>query len=145
DAASRAASIIDNDGTTHLGDYMYLGAGGIVVVAMPEPRIQCSLIGTAGGDDPDTGDIYRGLDRFGRVKDLLWCNSAGTTNLEEIKHGYDKAGNRLWRQDLVATAVSKKFDELYAYDGLDRLNGMERGTLNTAHDALTSKTFAQDW
>ena len=110
DSLSRIASLIDNDGTTHLADYSYLGLGGaaggangspplpvgqrwgegarpplplagegrgegvlpsltvmpnpasFVQVDYPKPDLLYTLIGTAGGDDPDTGDIYRGLD-----------------------------------------------------------------------------------
>ena len=43
---------------------------------------------------------------------------------------------RLYRADLVAQSQSKDFDELYAYDGLNRLTDMQRGRLNTAKDAI---------
>ena len=70
DAASRIQSIVDDDASsTHLADYEYLGTGTFVEVDYTEPEIKYTLIGTAGGNDPDTGDIYRGLDRFGRIKD----------------------------------------------------------------------------
>jgi len=87
-AASRVGSIVDDDvGSTHLADYSYLGLGpargaqptldapfisGAIEVDYTEPDIKYTLVGTAGGNDPDTGDIYRGLDRFGRVKDCYW-------------------------------------------------------------------------
>ena len=41
------------------------------------------------------------------------------------------------------TANGKYFDELYAYDGLDRLSDMRRGTLN-AQNGITNKSVAQD-
>jgi len=44
------------------------------------------------GDDP-----YGGLDRFDRVVDLLWRDYGSSTDAVRIKHGYDRAGNRLWR------------------------------------------------
>ncbi|MCA9162208.1 MAG: hypothetical protein KDA62_04485 [Planctomycetales bacterium] len=75
DALSRIAAIVDDDGSsTHLADYSYLGLRSFVEVDYTEPDIRYTLIGTAGGDDPDTGDIYRGLDRFGRVKGCRWHN-----------------------------------------------------------------------
>jgi hypothetical protein len=77
DALSRIASIIDNDaGSTHLADYSYLGLGllspsplvgegrgegAFVEVDYTEPDIKYTLFGTEGGNDSDTGDIYRGL------------------------------------------------------------------------------------
>jgi len=101
DAASRVASYLDDDGTSHLVDYSYLGAGSIVEAAEPEPEVLYTLVGTDGGNDPDTGDIYRGLDRFGRVKDLVWRDEGAATDAVRIQHGYDRAGNRLWRKDPV--------------------------------------------
>jgi len=96
-----------------------------------------------GSTDPDTGDIYSGLDRFGRIKDCRWILAAGPTDVSREKYGYDRASNRLWRENTVATAQSKAFDELYEYDGLYRLHEMGRGTLNGGHTALTNLSFAQ--
>jgi RHS repeat-associated protein len=145
DATSRIASLIDNDGTTHLADYSYLGLGSVIEVDETQPGLSFTLIGTAGGNDPDTGDIYRGLDRFGRVKDLVWWNSGTSANAVRIQHGYDRAGNRLWRADLVAEATSAGFDELYAYDKLYRVANLQRGTLNSGDNGITAPTFGQCW
>ncbi|NQT41537.1 MAG: hypothetical protein HQ581_28870 [Planctomycetes bacterium] len=49
------------------------------------------------GDDPDTGDIYRGVDRFGRVKDSLWYDHGSSADADRIKYTHDRAGNRLTR------------------------------------------------
>lgn len=143
DAVSRVGSLIDSDGATHLADYNYLGQAEVVEVAMPQPSLKYTLVGTAGGIDPDTGDIYWGLDRFDRVKDLLWYNTATSATVEEVKHGYDRAGNRMWRANLADTAGVH--DELYAYDGLDRLARLDRGTLNSPETSLTARTFGQCW
>ena len=51
------------------------------------------------GNDP-----YDGLDRFDRVVDLLWRNYGTSTDAARIKHGYDRAGNRLYRDDVEAVA-----------------------------------------
>jgi len=103
-----------------------------------------TLINPAGTNDPDTGDIYSGLDRFGRVKDNRWLDGAGA-DLDRIQYGYDRAGNRIWRRNVVAAALGKEFDELYGYDAIHRLKHMARGTLNGGRTALTSETFAQCW
>jgi hypothetical protein len=103
-----------------------------------------TLINPAGTNDPDTGDIYSGLDRFGRVKDNRWLDGAGA-DLDRLQYGYDRAGNRIWRRNVVAAALGKEFDELYGYDALHRLKQMARGTLNGGRTALTSQTFAQCW
>ncbi len=127
DAIGRIGSLIDNDASTHLADYSNLGLKLIVEVSSPQPSLLYTLVGTAGGIDPETGDIYRGLDLFGRVKDLLWYNTSTTTDMERIQHGYDRAGNRLWRLDPVDP--NETHDELYDYDGLYRIADMQRGTL----------------
>jgi len=147
DGASRIGSLIDNDGTTHLADYSYLGVGVIVIDDYSQPQTKYTLADINGNNDPDTGDIYSGLDRFSRVKDLHWYNYGSDTDSVRIQHGYDRAGNRLWRQDPVAVSNGAAFDELCAYDGLDRLKNMQRGTLNAGHTAVTAgtATFAQCW
>jgi len=159
DALSRIGSIIDDDaGSTHLADYSYLGAGSpsptlgegrgegvIVEVDYTEPDIRYTLVGTAGGNDPDTGDIYRGLDRFGRVKDCYWYDYGSSTDVDRIKYGYDRKGSRIWRENTVAAANGKSFDELYDYDLIDRLKTMDRGDLNALKDAVSNLQFAQDW
>jgi RHS repeat-associated protein len=126
-----------------LADYSWLGLGAVVEVTSVQPNLKFTLVGTAGGIDPDTGDIYRGLDRFARIKDLLWFNTSTSATVERVQHGYDRAGNRLSRADLADTA--RLHDELYGYDGLDRITTLNRGTLNSTETGLTAETFAQCW
>src|SRR5262249_14820582 len=40
---------------------------------------------------------------------------------------------------------SAYFDELYSYDGLNRLSNMQRGRLNGSKTGITNSTFAQCW
>ena len=145
DAASRLAALLDDDGSTHLADYSYLGRGMFVETDYAQPDVKYTLVGTAGGDDPDTGDIYRGLDRFGRIKDSYWRDYGSSADVDRIKYGYDRNGNRTYRENPVATANSAYFDEKYFHDLLDRLKHMDRGRLNGPKDAVTDKTFAQCW
>ena len=146
DGVSRVASIVDDDaGSTHLADYSHLGLNTFVEVDYTEPDIKYTLVGTTGGNDPDTGDIYRGLDRFGRIKDCYWYNYGGSTDVDRIKYGYDRNGNRIWRENTVAASYGKRFDELYDYDLIDRLKTMDRGDLNTLKDAVNNLQLAQDW
>jgi RHS repeat-associated protein len=87
------------------------------------------------------------MDRFGRVIDHVWRNCATATNGVEIQHGYDRVGNRLWRNDAVALAAGQKLDELYGYDGLNQLVSLNRGQLDETRTALVTdtKTFAEAW
>jgi len=135
DASSRIESMTDTGVT--LASYQYLGSSGIVNAASAQPGIAWTLYGST--NDPNTGDIYSGLDRFGRVDNCLWQQS--TTTLAQIQYGYDRASNRTWRKDGVLTG----YDELYSYDGLYRLTDQKRGTLNGTQTAITSGTFEQQW
>jgi RHS repeat-associated protein len=146
DALSRITSIVDDDvSSTHLADYSYLGLNDFMLVDYTEPEVRYTLVGTAGGNDPDTGDIYRGLDRFSRVKDCYWFNYGSFTEMDRIKYGFGRNGNRTYRENVVATANGAKFDEKYLYDMIDRLKNMDRGQLTAFHDAITNKTFGQCW
>ena len=51
----------------------------------------------------ERNDPYDGLDRFDRVVDLLWRNYNTSTDAARIQHGYDRAGNRLWREGQKGT------------------------------------------
>ena len=143
DALSRVDAI--KDGATALAQYSYLGGSAFVIMDDTEPRIKWTLADLAGTNDPDTGDIYSGFDRFGRVKDNRWYNYGTSSDTDRIKYGYDRNGNRTYRENTVATANSAKFDELYQNDLLDRLKHMDRGQLTAMKDAITNKTFAQCW
>jgi YD repeat-containing protein len=145
DAISRIDAI--KDGGTALAQYSYLGLGTFVITDYTEPDIKWILNDLSGTNDPDTGDIYSGFDRFGRVKDNRWYNYGGSADTDRIKYGYDRAGNRIWRQNTVATSLGKAFDELYSYDGIHRLKDMQRGTLNAGKTGITggTSTFAECW
>ncbi|RLS59611.1 MAG: hypothetical protein DWH91_00030 [Planctomycetota bacterium] len=141
DQASRIEALINNpipDGT-HLADYSYLGLASVAEQTSPQPAIQFTLLGNL---TPD-GDIYTALDRFGRMKQSLW--KQGGTALSNVQYGYDRASNRTWRSNPVATANSAQYDWLYGYDGLQRLKTGGRGTLNVPATDLTAQTFAQCW
>jgi RHS repeat-associated protein len=74
-----------------------------------------------------------------------WYNYGTSTDVDRLKHGYDRVGNRLYRQNTVATANGAAFDELYTYDGVNRLHEMERGTLNGTQSAILSPVFTECW
>ncbi len=49
--------------------------------------------------------------------------------LHQFTYGHDRNSNRLWRDNVVASAAGKKLDEQHEYDNLDRLEKFRR-----AHD-----------
>lgn len=144
DSLSRVSGLVDDD-TTTLVNYTYLGSRTPVQTTYPQPSTQHTLLGSTSGNNPTTGDIYWGLDTFGRVIDSRWYNTTTSSDVDRTKYGYDRAGNRLWRQNTVATAAGKAFDEYYHNDALNRLKDMQRGTLNGTKTGITSPTFGQCW
>lgn len=143
DACSRIDSIKDSSQT--LVQYAYLGVKTFVTADYQQPNVKWTMADLSGSNDPNTGDIYSGFDRFGRIKDNRWYNYGTSTDVDRIKHGYDRAGNRLYRQNTVATANGAAFDELYIYDGVNRLHEMQRGTLNGTQTAILSPVFTECW
>ncbi|MCA9091450.1 MAG: hypothetical protein KDA90_22775, partial [Planctomycetaceae bacterium] len=142
DQLSRVSALVDDDDTT-LAAYSYLGLGSVVQQSSPEADLLYTLADLNGTDDPATGDIYSGLDRFGRIKDCRWYNTDAESDLSRIQYGYNRASSRLWRQN--DSDPNHEHDWLYSYDGLQRLKEAERGTLNGTQTGLTSAQFAQCW
>ena len=128
--------------STDVVEYDYLGLANPVIVTYPQPSTDVEYNLTTDGTSTDP---YAGMDRFGRVTNLMWLQ--GSTALANLKYGYDRASNRTYRRDEVARSQTplKKFDELYGYDGLNRLEDFDRGKLNTGNDAITGTTIGQDW
>jgi len=121
------------------------GYNTIIETDYTQPDVKYTLIGTASGDDPDTGDIYRRLDRFGRIKDSDWYNYGSSTDADRIKYGYDRAGSRIWRENTVARSLGKYFDEKYLYDQIHRLKDMSRGELSNRQSAIGNSLSAGVW
>ncbi len=120
--------------TDVLAQYDYLGATNIVRCDYTEPQVRWDL--------SPTGDTFTGLDSLDRVVDNLWRNYGVSTDADRIKYTYDRAGNRTSRENTVATSGN---DELYGYDGVNRLRNLGRGDLTVAKDRVTAPTFAERW
>jgi hypothetical protein len=130
--------------------YSYLGLSTFVTTDYLQPQVKLDYA-LGSGANP-----YTGFDRFGRIIDLLWAkygagsssssSSGGPGNdLVHLEYGYDRASNRTYREDLVAQAYDKDFDELYEYDGLHRLKKFHRGRLTDDDQTITSPTLQQGW
>ncbi|MBD3331254.1 hypothetical protein GF356_00265, partial [candidate division GN15 bacterium] len=59
------------------------------------------------------------------------------------KYGYDRAGNRTYREQTCDP--NSHHDEVYGYDGINRLTDFDRGTINANKDAISTLKFAQQW
>ncbi|MEO8494662.1 MAG: RHS repeat-associated core domain-containing protein, partial [Planctomycetota bacterium] len=138
DALSRVQQLLD--GATTLAEYNYLGAGTAVQLSYPQPDEMMDLW------DETTG-TYTGLDRFGRIIDLPWIQGpSGTpTDVARIKYGYNRASSPTYVRDEIARSNGADLDQLYSYDGLQRLIDFQQGQLNAGNTAITSSTLTQDW
>jgi len=93
-----------------------------------------------GAGTGDAGDQYTGLDRFGRVDDQRWINTATSTATDRFQYGYDRDGNVLYKNNLVKSSFSELYhanssasgDNNTAYDNLNRITGFRRGTLSSS-------------
>ncbi|VTR94318.1 rhs repeat-associated core domain-containing protein : RHS repeat-associated core domain protein OS=Singulisphaera acidiphila (strain ATCC BAA-1392 / DSM 18658 / VKM B-2454 / MOB10) GN=Sinac_0291 PE=4 SV=1: RHS_repeat: RHS_repeat [Gemmata massiliana] len=139
-AISRLSSLSDPGGAVE--SYDYLGLDTVVRRAHSGPSLDLSYVKRTGESNGDAGDQYTGLDRFGRVVDQRWLNPTTGTATDRFQYGYDTAGNRTYRDNLVNTA----FGEAYTYDALNQLTGYDRGTLNGTKTGITGTVArSQDW
>lgn len=124
DFLNRVASLVDDDGVSHLVEYQYVGAGAFATIDYPQPGLTLTY-------KNDASDAYTGWDRFGRIVDQRWLKSGAA--VERLQYGYDRSSFRVFRRNLV---VSER-DELYSYDGVGQLGRLQRGTLDVEGSALT--------
>ena len=138
DQPGRVAAIRDDDGGSPgdtLAEYAYLGLGRIVTEDYVQPQVKLNY-------DSDTPGDYAGFDRFGRVIDHLWYAYAASTDRDRYTYGYDRASNRLYRENTLTTGR----DELYGYDQVNRLIAFQRGELNATKDGITGTPVkAEEW
>ena len=125
DAISRLTTVADGANTVEV--MLYLGLGTVVMRTHAESGVNLSYLKQSGEADGDAGDRYTGLDRFGRIVDQRWANSSNT-DLDRNQYGYDRAGNRLFKDNTVISDLS----EQYAYDALAQLTNYQQGTLSGA-------------
>jgi RHS repeat-associated protein len=140
DRISRVDGLEDGDHT--LEAYDFLGLSTVVRRVRPGIDVDMTLANPLGDATGEAGDQYNGLDRFGRVVDLAWYNSVDDANSDDFVYGYDRDGNRQYRDNRVNSA----FGELYSYDQLNQLTDFQRGTLNSTMTAITGTAAAsQSW
>ena len=123
----------------------------------------------SGASNGDAGDMYTGLDRFGRVVDQLWATadtvSSGTggdtlgTTTDEFQYGYDNNSNVLYKNNMVHSADSELYhanssspgDNSTAYELLNQLTTLCPGTLSasgnngTTLDTVTTASTTNRW
>jgi RHS repeat-associated protein len=104
--------------------------------------VDLTYVKQTGESNGDAGDPYTGLNRFGHVVDQRWVKTSDGSHTDRFQYGYDRDGNRSYRDNLVNTA----FGEVYAYDGLNQLTSFQRGTLNGSKTGITgTPSRTQSW
>ena len=126
DNYGRAVSVLE--GNVPLAEYEYQGLGSTLRTKYVEPSLTLDY------------SVSGALDKLGRVASHAWKNSLGAA-LVNIEHGYDRAGNRLYRSDLVQAANS----ELYTYDEVNQIKSLNRGALNNDNTAVASVNHSEAW
>jgi RHS repeat-associated protein len=111
----------------------------IIRIEYPEAEVWLDLWGGTSG-------TFAGLDQFNRIIDQRWQNSTSSTptDIDRYQYGYDQDSNRIWKANVVGTPiVTGGLDEYYAYDNLNRLVVMQRGTLNGNQTAIGGALIAR--
>ncbi len=166
-AIGRVDAIVDGPNSGDPGQvleqYSYLGLSTIVQAAHPQTGINLTYIRQPGQTNilNDGGDIYTGLDRFGRVIDQNWWVVATGTSTDRFQYGYDPASNVLYKNNLVNPNMSELYhanssapnDNGAAYDPLSRETAFARGILSAsgnnpgaaALDTISAATQSQTW
>ena len=114
-------------------EYNRAGLRRFVKISYPQPGVEMSMIRPGGGSEGDSGDPYDGYDRFSRVQEMRWQGSSSGIPIDEWQWGYNKASNRTWKKNLVASSGQ---DEAYGYDGLYQVIRDAVGTLNTNRTSI---------
>lgn len=116
DILSRVQTI--GDGITDYAAYEYVGAGKIVSVSHEDVDGGLNL-----DYNRSTTHAYEGWDTFGRIVENTWDDDSSTI-LDSYDYAYDRGSNRTSRSNNLVTTT---YDEVYSFDGLNRLTTVTRG------------------
>ncbi len=91
-----------------------------------------------------TAGDYDGLDRFGRIVDMKHTEFSGSAvDFDEFEYGYDRYGNRTYREDVIHATQSYE----YQYNDLYQLTTAKTGFLNDnnqVENSDVSRVFGLD-
>jgi len=139
--------------------FSYLGWGTLVAANYTSNTLRYSLLAESGESVGEGGDLYRGLDRFGRVTQLRWFDGAAIR--DHFQYGHDRNGNVLYRTNASGLSGSANQDELYhadtvadvfdgsgllvsgAYDKLNRLVEFQRGNSSASVGSVPNQILGQ--
>jgi len=143
-----------------LAEYTYVGLDMPAVVDLATADVQLDRTFShegkrySAGKTTQTAGTYPGWDRFGRVKRQAWIDGALDADsngilptrppaVEEV-YAYDRASNRIDRQDARPGVKWNNTDNQYGYDGLNRLEEAKKGKYD-ASQTWTLAAASQQW
>jgi RHS repeat-associated protein len=138
DALNRPVALADDAAGTARNVAYPRWVGASMAVQVDHPKVAGGL-----ALDYGTAPVYAGLDRFGRLLDQKWRNTAGIA-IDRFQYTYDREDRKKTRDQTWSGAPATR-DEQYAYDNLDRLVRFNRGTLASGAIADAASSFNQDW
>lgn len=131
DKLSRIAEIKDDDNSTVLAAYDYLGANRVVIEDYVQPQVKLDYTTstcTPSSSSSSAAMKYPGFDRFNRVVQHQWCSYGSSPGIvDRFDYTYDRDGNPLTKKSYACTNTS----ELRTFDGLNRLKTYKRGALSS--------------
>ncbi len=125
DRMNRVASISEDNGSgspaaTPLVSYDFSGLNRLAETHLEAPGVRLTH------HHGDTDGDYEGLDRFARPKDHFWD---GSPDVDRFKYTYDRAHNVTQRIVDSSIYSTQDKDQVFEYDGLERLTSYERRVL----------------
>lgn len=135
DAPMARVSRWRDENLTYIASYSYLGAGTVKGTTLDEPNVENLAY------DTSTGSLDGHLDRFNRVTKNQWQKNGTSYDVPIFVDfrvlAYNRYGQPLAIEDKVlATGQSsssdplvRKFDAMFSYDALRRVNQKEEGQL----------------
>lgn len=152
DLLSRQEAIQPSAGGANIVEYEFIGAGMMATTTYGAAGFILDRTIKHNGERPD-GE-YPGYDQFGRVIRHVWADDTIAAQdpvtsvptippVIELEMAYDKSSNRTRTIDARPGARRAMRDEVYAYDGLDRLTEAERGEWGGS--SLSNVKGSQEW
>jgi RHS repeat-associated protein len=133
-ALSRPDAVKESSGSVTLATFKFLGKGRPVSLKY-DAASNAEWTMRNGASSGDAGDVYTGLDRFGRLVETIW--QAGSTELVHTTYGRHRVGGVTWQRNVLAHAMTGsplpperlQQDNFYWYDGLQQNYQHQRGDL----------------
>lgn len=113
--------------------YNYNGARRLMLVDLGNFTLDYSLL---------TSNNYSGWDRFGRVVQQRWRGNT-VSDADRFYYAYDYAGNPKYRDIDASIYGTNNKDQVWTYDGLERLKTMTKG--NLVGTSISTVAGRQDW